>query len=147
MSLLVIKVLVRFVAALSVAFVASVATFLLGLFVIPSIIPDNIGQFLEIPLAFAFFAITGFTGVFSGTFCLEQKSRRFGAIILLGIGLCYSICQLSSSDGGPDDGFLSLPYCFWPLMAGGTVAVLLFWFKPFKKRNRTLPAKPGTTAS
>jgi hypothetical protein len=111
------QILARYVAAIFVAFVVSWTTIFIG-FDVTSVGDDTL------------FAIIGFAGVFSGTFCLEQKHRRFGSIILLGIGLCFSISLFSSSDGGPDDGFLLFLYSFWPLMVGGTAAVLLFWLKP-----------------
>jgi hypothetical protein len=140
MSLLFIKVLVRCIAALFVACVASFATILLGFSVMFSIIPDNFGQFLEISLVFTLFAITGFMGVFSGTLCLEQKSRRFGAIVLLAVGLGFSAWfWVSFPSGGK---FHWLPYYIWPLMVGGTAAVLLIWFKSRKKENRIAPIKP-----
>lgn len=136
MSLLFIKNLVRYIAALFVACVASFATILLGL----SIIPDNFGQFLGISLVFTLFAITGFAGVFSGTFCLEQKSRRFGTIVLLAVGLGFAAWFWVSFPGGGK--FHWLPYYFWPLMVGGIAAVLLIWLKSRKRENRTAAVKP-----
>jgi hypothetical protein len=136
MRLLFIKILAGYIAALFLACVASIAALLLGF----QLIPDNCGQFLGVSLILTLFAISGFTGVFSGTFCLEQRSRRFGAIVLLGIGLGFSIWFGVSFPGGGE--FHWLPYYFWPLMVGGTAAVLLIWFKSRKKENRTAPVKP-----
>jgi hypothetical protein len=126
-----------------VACVASFATILLGDALMFLILPDNCGQFLGVSLLLTLFAISGFTGVFSGAFCLEQRNRRFGAIVLLAIGLGFSLWLWVSFPGDAYPyKFHWLPYYFWPLLVGGTAAVLLIWFKSRKKENRTAPVKP-----
>lgn len=135
MTLIFIKILARYIAALFVAFVASFAIFFLGLAVM-FIIPDRCQQFLGVSFFSTEFAISGFAGVFSGALCLEQKSRRSGSIILLVIGLGYSVWLWLSFFNVRDlFEFHWLPWFFWPLMVGGTTAVLLIWFKSGKKEK------------
>jgi len=130
----------RYIAAPFVAFVAWIATIWLGAVGMFGLVPDKAWEWLAPTLS----AISGFTGVLSGTLCLEQKSRRFGAIILLAIGLGFSIGYWWYYASFPGEEypyeFHWLPRMFWPMAVGGTGAVLLNWFK-FKKIG--VPAASG----
>ena len=75
--------------------------------------------------------VMGFCGVFSGSFCLERTSRRFGSLFLLFLGLAYFthfVYFLKYREGD----FTGHPN-FWivqfaALAVGGLVAVaLVFW--------------------
>jgi hypothetical protein len=132
--------LFRYIMAIAIACVVSFASELLLGVMLSFMIPDSCPQFVGDIILFALDVFVGFVGVLSGTYCLERRSRRYGSILLLGMGLgfytwfwlmlCYSI---------PPFHYRGLP-AFWPLMVGGLAAILLFWLR--KPPNTALEPTP-----
>ncbi len=122
-----------------------------GAAIILSIITSFAALFLSMSLAFylgqtlrleeitpyVVFPLVGFSGVLSGTFCLQRSSRGVGSVILLVLGLAY-YCYFWVGDSyirgeyRPRD----FPH-FWALAVGGLGAITFFLLR------RSLDAKTG----
>lgn len=76
------------------------------------------------------FAATGFCGVSAGTFCLPRSNRFLASIILLGLGLLYSLHIIGQTLCDADTLF-PLTWLL-PLAVGGSGAVLFFWWRSYK---------------
>ena len=77
----------RYIAAIITACFISAVIFFTPTFMLVFIGVDSL-----IPYClYALMPVMGFCGVYSGCFCLERTSRRFGSIALLVLGLAYYI--------------------------------------------------------
>lgn len=72
----------------------------------------------------------GFVGVFFGPFTVPVDSRRFAAMIFLGLGLDFYrsvMLRIKSMDiDSPPPGWPEYPH-FWPLLWGGLTAIAAHW--------------------
>ncbi len=102
-----LRFIFRFGLATFVAGAVSVITFMaLVVFtsIIVPIIPDGSANVKAINIAgwFICIAVVGFAGVFSGTFLLQRTNRRYGSILLLGMGLDFYIWLCSTTIGSSE---------------------------------------------
>ncbi len=113
----------KYIPAVLVAFVASVASYLI--LVILSIRADfgDVPFLVAMAIHFLAFIIVGFLGVFFGTLCLPETGRGTASKHLLGIGLLFAVLP----------SYLMLFIPLLPLAMGGLLAVLIF-----KKLSRDL---------
>lgn len=83
-------------------------------------------------IAYAFEGLIGFSGVFSGTFCLERHLRKYGSIFLLVVVFCiqmwWRFLLAYDSYNQPSEHLKLLQEI--PFVIGGLIAVLLFWRNP-----------------
>jgi hypothetical protein len=137
MSFPVSRLLIRYVTATFIACIMSYVTMRLGTelwwWILAKLIKAP-SVFFAHSLTFAVIVIIGFSGVFIGTFCLEQNSRRYGSILLIGPTLfcyiCYGIfMHYSQNDFSRNPPYLHGLY----FIIGGLIAVLFFWLR--KPRN------------
>jgi hypothetical protein len=114
LSFKLVLLFLRYAAAVMVAFVASHA----------ALLPSAAVSYLFGGAGFSLsFVPVGFAGVMAGKFCLPQRSRFFGSIILLGLGLGYDamVERHLNHVWGP-----SAHPAFLPLAMGGAAAVVFF---------------------
>jgi hypothetical protein len=131
------RLLIRYIVATFIACLMSYVTMRLGtelwLWILAKLITVPT-VFLAHSLTYAVIVIIGFSGVFIGTFCLEQNSRRYGSILLTGPTLFCYICyglfmRYSQNDFSGDQLYLHDLF----FIIGGLIAVLFFWLR--KPRN------------
>jgi len=82
-------------------------------------------------IAYTTEALIGFSGVLSGTFCLERNSRKYGSILLLFVVLFIDIwwelfLGFSSYHRSSEN---LKPLIELPFIVGGLIAVVFFWLK------------------
>jgi hypothetical protein len=136
-----LQFLIRYAAAIGVACTVSFLTALFGIILVAVLVPYNFlpkyANALDSIFNFVVYAPVGFIGVLLGTFCLERSGRRYGSVVLLGLGLGFSTwLWLAQGYSLYPAQFRELSYRFWPLGVGGLVAVIFFWFKS-RKRIKT----------
>jgi len=145
-----INIFGRYSAAIVVAFAVSGAIFALftpiPLFLGVLGMSDSLVQFvLYIPAI-----IVGFSGVFTGSLCLERASRRFGSVVLLVLGLTFYVytafCIKYPGQANDDHPYLWL----WGLAAlalGGLVAVIFVFRRSSSNKSlqQTATAPPVLT--
>lgn len=86
------EILARYIAAIFIAFVVSMSAFLF--IVVPlsvSLESWGLPDSLQEGAFYISVAVIGFSGVFTGSLCLEQNSRRAGSIALLIMGLIFYV--------------------------------------------------------
>jgi len=130
--LLVLLIIFRYIAAVVVAFVASIVTLshLPDLFEARTVNADS--PFWD----FIWFSCTGLAGVAAGSICLPRKHRWIGSLFLLILGLGFTLLifgSMSEDDLGSFDLF--------PLLSVGVggiipVAVSFLWER---KQNQVWP--------
>ncbi len=121
----------RYVAAVIVAFGASVATFIAFFSV-----DDALHLTSDSSPTLSFIVLTssnlfpGFVGVFVGALCLRRSDRAFGAMVLLVLGIGFEVMML-----GPAHGEFYFPRGAIATAIGGLLAVALYyWHRPPQER-------------
>ncbi|HXS69476.1 MAG TPA: hypothetical protein VN761_11570 [Candidatus Polarisedimenticolia bacterium] len=130
LSTKVVLLVLRYTAAVVVAFIASHA----------ALIPSGTVSYLFGGAGFSLsFIAVGFAGVMAGTFCLPPRSRFFGSIVLLGLGLGYdaTVERHLNHVWGPSAHSLLLP-----LAIGGAAAVVFFLVRRIKKAAEPINVPP-----
>jgi O-antigen ligase len=132
----------RYIAAILVAFVVSIAASFSVVLVLPFIF---FGEKAALVVSSVCFGFVGFIGVLAGTFCLERDSRRFGSLVLIVLGLgFYAQLWLRLNYERPEYHPREFPH-FWPLAIGGLVAVVYFFLK--SAPNKSLQPTAGRPGS
>jgi hypothetical protein len=128
--------LVRYMGAIAVAFVASVATAVaLTAIAISGRMTSDSSPNLSAAFAVCYNFLIGFNGVFFGALCLRPRERVFGAVGLLVIGICFEILILGSAHGQ-----FHFPRGTITTGFGGLLAVLLRLLrKPSHSRQADCP--------
>ena len=140
----------RYVLAVFVAFVVSCAIFallgfvpfLLALYIVPHLL-----MFMQFVIP-VMLTVMGFSGVFTGSLCLDRPGRRFGSVALLILGLTFFVCfalffqkYLYFGDVDRDH-----PYPWLgglaALAVGGAVAVIIV----FRRSSSNTALEPPPTA-
>jgi hypothetical protein len=126
---------VRYPAAIIVAFTTSITTLLaFFLFQDATNMKSDSSPILSVVAPICGNFLIGFNGVFGGSLCLRRCDKVFGAIVLLGLGICFEILMLGTAHGE-----FHIPRGAIPTGIGGSLAVaLLFWRMPPTERRRWL---------
>jgi hypothetical protein len=118
--------LLRYAAAIALAFAASITTFALLAFLAASLQMTSDGSpALSSIFAFLFNAIPGFTGVFVGVRCLSRPHHIIGACVLLVVAVGFEIIFFMSLPGG----HAGFPRGVVPSAVGGLLAVGFFYWR------------------
>jgi len=133
---------VRYPAAVVVAFVASVATFVIyGIIGVSTGMTSDSSPTLSVVLPASFNFLAGFAGVFCGSLCLRRCDRLAGAAGLLVLGICFEVLMLGSAHGE-----FHFPLGAIATGIGGLLAVGLFlWRKPPKNALEPTAAAPSVS--
>jgi len=134
------ELLIRWLAAPCVAFLASCGVFMAGaqLWLLAAAVIPSLGDVGP----YVLFVLVGFAGVFSGALCLQRRSRLPAAVVLLTAGLVFDWqfwSRINLSSPWPTPG--QWPPHFWLLAVGGLGAIMFFLLR------RTLDAKTDHKAA
>jgi hypothetical protein len=132
---------IRYPLAIVVAFVVSAGTaFLYAWFEFLIHMTSDSYPVLSVVSAWTFNLLVGFSGVFAGAFCFQERGRVLGGAVLVVLGLSFGILIFSRAHGE-----FHFPVGAISTGIGGLLAVAFHWLRT--PANNSLQATTAAPSS